>query len=106
VHVRPGECAARARAQQIRCGHSFARQQPNFDRHPPLTTTRLQSATFPFCDGSHKAHNAANGTTFKPKPISNAEGTEPKDFWVCRCAHTKNPPLCDGSHRKVKAVPV
>jgi predicted dehydrogenase/CDGSH-type Zn-finger protein len=30
-----------------------------------------ESRTFPACDGSHKAYNAANGTSFKPSKLEN-----------------------------------
>ena len=35
-----------------------------------------------------------------PKPLTN-DTTEPKDYYVCTCGHSKNAPLCDGSHKKV-----
>ncbi len=62
-----------------------------------------QSANFPFCDGSHKAFNAANGTNFVPQQVEN-KGTENMDAWMCQCGHSKNRPFCDGSHKNVKAV--
>ena len=30
-----------------------------------------ESKKFPFCDGSHKAYNAANNTSFRPYPYKN-----------------------------------
>ncbi len=48
-----------------------------------------QSATQPFCDGSHE------GTGFSPRPFK-AEKTETVFF--CGCKKTKSQPLCDGSH--------
>ena len=48
-----------------------------------------QSATQPFCDGSHE------GTGFSPRPFK-AEKTETVFF--CGCKRTKSQPLCDGSH--------
>jgi CDGSH-type Zn-finger protein len=63
-----------------------------------------ESKTFPFCDGSHRAYNAANGTSFVPTKVEAAEGEGPKDVWACQCGHSKKRPFCDGSHKKVKAV--
>jgi len=57
-------------------------------------------------DGSHKAHNAAHGTSFKSIKVEVEEHEPAKDVWMCRCAHSKNKPFCDGSHRKIKAVPL
>ncbi len=48
-----------------------------------------QSATQPFCDGSHE------GTGLSPLPFK-AEKTETVFF--CGCKKTKSQPLCDGSH--------
>lgn len=49
-----------------------------------------QSASQPFCDGSH------NGTSFTPLAY-----TPEKDrkAWLCQCKRTGNPPFCDGSHK-------
>ena len=62
-----------------------------------------QSKSYPLCDGSHKAFNAANGTGFSPKPLKNESATEPLVKFVCTCGHTKNAEglFCDGSHRKI-----
>ena len=57
-------------------------------------------------DGSHKAHNAAHGTSFKSIKVEVEEHEPAKDVWICRCAHSKNKPFCDGSHKKIKAVPL
>lgn len=62
------------------------------------------SKNLPFCDGSHKAHNAAHGTAFKPHVIAVEEGAEARDVKLCQCMHSKNMPLCDGSHRKIKST--
>jgi hypothetical protein len=62
--------------------------------HPPAA---------PPGDGSHKAYNAANGTTYKSIPVT-AEAAEPRDIYVCSCGHGKVKPFCDGSHRKVHAT--
>ena len=65
-----------------------------------------ESKSYPFCDGSHKAHNAAHGTSFKSIKVEVEEHEPAKDVWICRCAHSKNKPFCDGSHKKIKAVPL
>ncbi|MEM8846369.1 MAG: CDGSH iron-sulfur domain-containing protein [Bacteroidota bacterium] len=44
----------------------------------------------PFCDGSHRAHNAT--------PSMGFEVEETKEAWLCTCKKTGNPPYCDGSH--------
>lgn len=60
-----------------------------------------QSAKYPFCDGTHRKVNAAEGTAFAPKQVTN-DGAAPVDKYVCTCGHTKNEAgMCDGSHRKV-----
>ena len=61
------------------------------------------SKKFPFCDGSHKAYNAANGTTFASIPLKN-ETEEDKDYYLCMCGHSKNRPFCDGSHASLHEV--
>lgn len=50
------------------------------------------SASQPFCDGSHK------GTEFTPV-VFKAE--ESKKVALCNCKHTGNKPYCDGSHAKL-----
>ncbi len=51
-----------------------------------------QSATQPFCDGSHK------GSAFAPtKYTAEKDG----DAFFCACKRSKNAPLCDGSHKAV-----
>lgn len=45
----------------------------------------------PFCDGSHRKHNATPSMVF--------EVEETKDAWLCTCKKTRNAPYCDGSHR-------
>jgi len=47
------------------------------------------SATQPFCDGSHK------GTEFSPVKY---EVTEKATVAWCMCKHTGGSPNCDGSH--------
>ena len=61
-----------------------------------------QSKNFPMCDGSHKAYNEANGTSFKSLVVEAVE--EEKTLWLCTCSHSKNRPYCDGSHSKVHKV--
>ncbi len=57
-----------------------------------------QSASYPFCDGSHKAYNAAHGTSLAPRPFKNETGGEVTPYF-CACGKTKDPQgLCDGSH--------
>ena len=56
--------------------------------------------------GSHRAHNAAHGTEYKSIKVEVAEGEAARDVWICRCGHSKNKPFCDGSHKKIKAVPL
>lgn len=50
-----------------------------------------QSATQPFCDGTHK------GSEFTPVKYS---AEESKRVYFCGCKATGNAPLCDGSHSK------
>ncbi len=51
-----------------------------------------QSASQPFCDGSHK------GSEFAPlKWTAEEDGRK----FFCTCKQTHNSPLCDGSHAKV-----
>ena len=49
-----------------------------------------RSATQPFCDDAHL------GTDFGPKAYT-AQRTG--KVWFCLCKHTRNPPLCDGTHK-------
>ncbi len=57
-----------------------------------------QSASYPFCDGAHKAFNAKNGTALKPRAYKNEGAAEATPFF-CACGKTKNGAgLCDGSH--------
>ena len=59
------------------------------------------SAKFPFCDGSHRAVNASQGTKFVPREIKNTDN-EAKDIYACACGHTKREDgLCDGTHKRV-----
>lgn len=50
-----------------------------------------QSATQPFCDGSHQ------GTDFTPVKYT-AEAS--KTVYFCACKRTGRTPLCDGSHSR------
>ena len=49
-----------------------------------------QSATQPFCDGSHK------GSAFTP--VRYKAETDGK-LWFCGCKRTEAAPMCDGSHK-------
>jgi len=51
-----------------------------------------QSATQPFCDGSHK------GSGFAPMKYT-AEAD--KTVYFCGCKATANAPLCDGRHSRL-----
>lgn len=51
-----------------------------------------QSASQPFCDGSHK------DTAFTPKKY---EATENKTVYFCGCKHSAAPITCDGSHNNL-----
>ena len=51
-----------------------------------------QSATQPFCDGSHK------DTDFAPVKWM---AEETKRVFFCACKHTAGQPLCDGAHNKL-----
>lgn len=48
-----------------------------------------QSATQPFCDGSHKS------TDLSPVMY---QAEESKTLYFCGCKQTGGQPLCDGSH--------
>ncbi|WP_420860995.1 CDGSH iron-sulfur domain-containing protein [Algirhabdus cladophorae] len=49
-----------------------------------------QSASQPFCDGSHK------GSGFAPLKYT---ADEDHKVFFCGCKQTGNAPLCDGSHK-------
>lgn len=51
-----------------------------------------QSASQPFCDGSHK------DTAFTPVKF---EAEESKTVYFCGCKHSAVPTTCDGSHNKL-----
>jgi len=44
----------------------------------------------PFCDSSHRKHNATPSLKFSV--------SEEKTAFLCSCKKTSNPPFCDGSH--------
>ncbi len=48
-----------------------------------------QSASQPFCDGSHR------GTEFRPIVLDVQAN---KTYAFCGCKRTGNAPMCDGSH--------
>ncbi len=60
------------------------------DKNYSWCTCKL-SSNQPFCDGSHKAHNAT--------PPMRFSSDEEKKAYLCNCKLTKNPPYCDGSHK-------
>lgn len=51
-----------------------------------------QSASQPFCDGSHKGSDFA--------PVKFTAEKDGKAFF-CGCKATENQPMCDGSHSKL-----
>jgi CDGSH-type Zn-finger protein len=51
-----------------------------------------QSASQPFCDGSHKGSDFA--------PVKYTAEKDGKAFF-CGCKASANAPLCDGSHNKL-----
>lgn len=77
-----------------------------------------QSATKPFCDGSHKdagfagpgatlgADNMNQGCTEitisenGPYKFAMPEGAGDEKVFLCRCGLSSNKPFCDGSHKK------
>lgn len=46
--------------------------------------------TEPFCNGSHRQHNATPSLKFSVP--------EQQTAYLCTCKRTTNPPYCDGSH--------
>ncbi len=53
--------------------------------------TCSHSENQPFCDGSHRKHNATPSLGFAVE--------ENKTCHLCTCKLTNNPPYCDGSHK-------
>jgi CDGSH-type Zn-finger protein len=51
-----------------------------------------QSASQPFCDGSHK------GSAFAPMAYTPASTGV---IYFCACKMTKSAPLCDGTHKSL-----
>ena len=51
-----------------------------------------QSASQPFCDGSHK------GGEFSPQQF---KAEEAKTVYFCGCKQSKNGALCDATHRSL-----
>lgn len=47
----------------------------------------------PFCDGSHKEHNATPSMGFTAAKSGTA--------YLCTCKKTSNPPYCDGTHKQL-----
>ena len=52
-----------------------------------------ESATKPYCDGSHSAKNTGKS----PKEFTIEEA---RRYVVCDCGRTGNSPFCDGTHSK------
>ena len=52
--------------------------------------TCSHSTNQPFCDGSHRTHNATPSMGFSVE--------ENKEAYLCTCKKTSNPPYCDGTH--------
>ena len=55
----------------------------------------------PMCDGTHKRHDEEDHFVkrlyvFKPHRF---RVEETKEYWLCNCKQTDNPPFCDGSHK-------
>ena len=53
-----------------------------------------ESASQPFCDGSH------SGTEFQPRAFTAEKGGK---AFLCQCKRTGNAPFCDGAHSKLPA---
>jgi len=51
-----------------------------------------QSASQPFCDGSHE------GSGFLPKSF---EIKESQKVALCQCKRSENGPFCDGTHKEL-----
>lgn len=60
-----------------------------------------QSKNFPYCDGTHKAVNAATGSNFAPTVYTATEG---KTLYLCMCGHSAKRPFCDGTHKRVHVL--
>jgi len=71
-----------------------------------------ESKKFPFCDGAHRAFNAAHGTSYRPRVIKAAASGE---VYLCQCGHSANYktwtdgstpaiPTCTGAHKHVVAA--
>ncbi len=54
--------------------------------------TCSHSSDQPFCDGTHRFHDATPPMRFSVE--------EDKTAYLCTCKKTSNPPYCDGSHNK------
>jgi CDGSH-type Zn-finger protein len=49
----------------------------------------------PFCNGMHSETNGA----FAPLVFT---ANKDETVYLCGCKHTKTPPICDGSHNRLK----
>ena len=60
-----------------------------------------RSASYPLCDGSHRAAPAADGAP-APTPLKVTFDAPRRVAW-CACGKTSNAPFCDGSHARGRA---
>jgi CDGSH-type Zn-finger protein len=118
-----GDCPCHAR-EGSRPPHSPSLAGPLKVAMVPGTAVWLctcgQSQKYPLCDGSHRAYNAAHGTSFVPKKFEKEEAGDvfvpcapdacvcplshpphPRCSYLCTCGHSANGVTCDGTHRKV-----
>jgi CDGSH iron-sulfur domain-containing protein 3 len=53
----------------------------------------------PFCDGSHKAHKNADGSSVMKSVVY--EAAENAVIRFCGCRHSKKGAICDGTHNSL-----